>query len=56
MKEEEEDDCLQDDDSFLSRNSFDDPLTQIDCIYSFAAELKSFPNTKIIPTIFLLFV
>ena len=38
-------DCLQDDDSFLSRNSFDDPLTQIDCFYSSAAEFKLFPKT-----------
>ena len=48
-------DCLQDDDSFLSRNSFDDPLTQIDCIYSSAVEFKSFQK-PIIPTIFLPFV
>ena len=39
-------DCLQDDDSFLSGNSFDDPLIQIDCIYSSAAEFKSFPKTN----------
>ena len=39
-------DCFQNEDSFLSRNSFDDPLTQIDCIYSSAAEFKSFPKTN----------
>ena len=39
-------DCLQDDDSFLSRNSFDDPLTQIYCVYASAAEFKSFPKTN----------
>ena len=40
-------DCLQDDDSFLSRNSVDDPLTQIDCNYTSAAEFKSFPKNNI---------